>query len=234
MNILIVEDESRVAKLLEKHVKIIWEKSLKELSVLNSLEDARVFIDQNEIDLLFLDLNLRGEDGFQILEEFSSRSFHTIIVSAYRDRAVKAFEYGVLDFIPKPFDGSRLKKAYLRSIGEQSVPGPGMQKIPIKKKGRIILINVKDVQYIKSDGHYTRLHLYDQKIELCDKPLDRLQILLADGFFRTHRSYLVRTNDIQEILRHGGGKMEVLLKDGVILPLSRSKYKMLLEKISLE
>ena len=78
------------------------------------LQQGLGFIKEQSIDLLFLDLNLNREDGYELLEEVAAESFHTIIVSAYKDRAIRAFEYGVLDFVAKPYTEERLSLAIQR------------------------------------------------------------------------------------------------------------------------
>ncbi|MEM7104753.1 MAG: LytTR family DNA-binding domain-containing protein [Bacteroidota bacterium] len=233
MKILIVEDELRVAKLLEKNVRLIWEEVLTNITVINNLTEAEIFMSQNEIDLLFLDLNLNGRNGFDLLNDFVSRPFFTIVVSAYRDQAIKAFEYGVLDFIPKPFNQERLKTAYLRSIGQAKEPSPEIKNLTVKKKGKLLLVPVIEILYIKSDGHYAELHLRNDKLEISDKPLDRLEVLLQNDFIRIHRSYLVRVNAIKEVLRFPGSRYEIALHSDLNLPLSRTRYKSVISKVAI-
>lgn len=113
MNILIIEDEARIAKRIERMTRDFFDKEVRIL-VCDSLENGLNAIDQNAIDLLLLDLNLNGEDGFDVLQNVVAKSFQTIIVSAYTDKAITAFNYGVLDFVPKPFDEDRLAQAFMR------------------------------------------------------------------------------------------------------------------------
>ena len=108
MNILIVEDESRIAKRIERMTRDIFGDTLQSLKHINTLHEALPFIENNSLDLVLLDLNLNGDNGFDLLTTAVSKSFHTIVISAYRDQAITAFEYGVLDFVPKPFNRERL------------------------------------------------------------------------------------------------------------------------------
>ena len=78
------------------------------------LPEALCFIENNSLDLVLLDLNLNGDNGFDLLTTAVSESFHTIVISAYKDQAITAFEYGILDFVPKPFNRDRLEQAFDR------------------------------------------------------------------------------------------------------------------------
>lgn len=231
MNILIIEDEIRIAKLLERLIREVWGNAVSRINHVARLEDANRFLKRHPIDLLFLDLNLNGQNGFDILKDFSSQSFHTVIVSAYKDRAIEAFEYGVLDFIPKPFSRARLEKTYARLIGSQNDSQHALRFIAVKKSGRVKPVPIQEVRFIKADGHYTELHLSGGKKELSDKPLDKLEVLLPASFLRIHRSYIVQMNEALEIKKFPGSKYQLLLKDGSTLPIGRSRLKNVEERM---
>ena len=102
MNALILEDERssaiRLAKLIVNHEN---GKNL-QLYFSESISETEKIFTEKTIDLLFLDLQLNSEDGFDLLKRIVSESFYTVIVSAFTDRAIEAYNYGVLDFVPKP------------------------------------------------------------------------------------------------------------------------------------
>jgi DNA-binding LytR/AlgR family response regulator len=172
-----------------------------------------------------LDLNLNGEDGFDILKNFVVRSFQTIIISAYTDKAITAFNYGVLDFVPKPFDEIRLAQAFTRFTTPGKELGRDIQYLAVKKGKTIKLISIKDILYIKGAGIYTELHLSDGRIELHDKSLESLEKLLPPTFERIHKSFILCWNEADKLLVEPGGKYSMLLKNGKMLPVGRSKYK---------
>ncbi len=229
MNILIVEDEGRIAKRTERMIRSILGDELTKLSICDSLKLGLDFINNNSIDLLLLDLNLNGEDGYQLLEEVVSESFHTIVVSAHKDRAIRAFEYGVLDFVGKPYTEERLSKAIQRIYSKKSLQQK-TKYLAIKKKGKRHLINVAHIKYIKGAGIYTELHLVNNLKEIHSKTLDNLLVLLPDYFERIHKSYLVDMNRAKEIIIEPGSKYSLLLKEGDRLPIGRTRYKELKEK----
>lgn len=232
MNILIVEDELRIAKLLRKMILEVWEEPKPSIKHFHFLSQAKAYLAEHRIELLFLDLNLRGEDGFELLEALSTEAFQTVIVSAYREEAIRAFEYGVLDFIPKPFGRERIQKTYerllQRSNSEQGVP----RVLPIKKQGKLIFVELSKVLFFKSEGHFARIILRSGKKEICDKPLDKLEILLEKEFIRVHRSYIVKRKSIKEILSSPGSKYQLLLEDGKLIPLARSRVNYVKSELS--
>ena len=225
MNILIIEDESRIAKRIERMTREFFSTTLQSIKCLDTLDLAQEFIKNNTLDLVLLDLNLNGENGFDVLSNAVSGSFHTIIISAQKDLALSAFEYGVLDFVPKPFSQTRLEQAFNRAILKEKDESIGTKFLAIKKRGNINLISVDDLVYIKGAGTYTELFLSNGKKELHDKSLEKLEQLLPNTFERIHKSYLVKMSEVKEIIIKSGSKYMVELKSGEFLPIGRTKYK---------
>lgn len=231
MKILIIEDETRIAKRIKRMVKEFFLNTLDELHCIHSLDKGLGFIESNKIDLLLLDLNLNGENGFDVLSTTVSRAFHTIIISANKHEALKAFEYGVLDFVPKPFNQERLNNAFNRVIKKEKVSVENLQFLTVKKRNGVQLISIKNVLYFKGAGVYTELFLRNGKTELHDKSLEKLRQLLPISFERIHKSYLVKTTEIKKLIIQSGSKYSVELKNGNILPVGRTRYKDLKEKL---
>ena len=130
MNILIVEDESRIAKRIERMTRDILGNAIQSLTHVNTLHEALKVTENSLLDILLLDLNLNGEDGFDLLTTSVSKSFHTIVISAYKDQAITAYEYGVLDFVPKPFNRDRLEQAFNRAIIKEKTENEGSKTAP--------------------------------------------------------------------------------------------------------
>lgn len=225
MNILIVEDESRIAKRIERMTRDILGNALQSLKYINTLHEALTFIENNTLDLVLLDLNLNGNNGFDLLTTAVSKSFHTIIISANKDQAITAFEYGVLDFVPKPFNRDRLEQAFNRTITKEKAENNKVKLLAIKKRSRIQLIPIEDVLYIKGAGVYTELFLANGKKELHDKSLEKLEQLLSPAFERIHKSYVVKMSEVKGILVEPGSKYIAELKNGERIPIGRTKYK---------
>lgn len=231
MNLLIIEDEIRIARRIERMAKDYFLNTLRNITTVQSLSEGLDFIKTQELDLVCLDLNLNGENGFDILKETASGAFHTIIISANKQEAIKAFEFGVLDFVPKPFNKERLAQAFNRIVKKEEVSTENLQFLAIKKRGTIQLINIDEVIYIKGAGVYTELFFADGGKELHGKSLEKLSQLLPKSFERIHKSYLVKTQEIKEIIVKTGSQYAVELRNGEILPVGRTKYKTLKEKL---
>ncbi|NML72160.1 response regulator [Chryseobacterium sp. RP-3-3] len=231
MNVLIIEDEARIARRLQRMTTEFFTDKPITMTVCDSLQNGLQEIVNRTPDLLLLDLNLNGDNGFEVLEQMVAASFHTIIVSANIDKAITAFSYGVLDFVPKPFDQERLFKALTRFVSPALKPDEGIKYLAVKRSGQVRLISISEVIYIKGAGIYTELHLSNGQNELHDKSLEHLQQLLPDRFERIHKSYLVNFQQIEKIIINPGTRYGALLKTGEVLPVGRSKYKELKNKM---
>jgi DNA-binding LytR/AlgR family response regulator len=224
MRILIVEDEKVAARGLQRMVQDILGKEISWIGWEASLDASKLALSENPIDILFLDLNLNGENGFDLLQGAVAGSFHTIVVSANEDQAVNAFEYGVIDFVPKPVSEERLKKAIAR-VKDANFSGKAAKYLPIRKPKGIALIQLGEVSYFRGDGNYVEIKLKTGASEYHRQTLDSLAKILPPQFSRIHRSYIVDRRDVKSVVSHGGGMYEVELEGGEKLPLSRIHYK---------
>ena len=196
-----------------------------------SFGEASDWLSANPVDALLLDLNLHGEDGMELLRRTVAGSFHTVIVSANTDRALEAFEYGVLDFVPKPFTRERLALALRRATDAGPRTSPAAKLLAVKKFGRVELVPVDDVLFVQGAGNYTELVRADGRRDLHDKTLEKLAALLPPDFERIHKSYLVRLSALKALHASEGSHYEAELKNGTRLPVGRTRYKELREKL---
>jgi len=229
MRIVVVEDERVAARRLERLIREIVGDRLTAIASFESLSDAQYYVANHPVDVLFLDLNLQGKDGFELLKSAVSEPFQTIIVSANSDRAIEAYEYGVLDFIPKPFEKERLQRAFGRLEHSQMRIEHAAKVIVVKNQGRLQLIPVELIQYLQGAGDYAEIHLQDGSIVLHNKSLEALTKILPETFIRIHKSYIADLGQIGDFYIYGGGKYECKLKNGTLLPVSRTRYKELME-----
>lgn len=223
MKILIVEDELRAAKRLARLTRSLLGNEVESLKTVMTLGEAQEVIASETIDILLLDLNLSGHDGFETLKTALAESFHTIVVSAYGDKALEAFDYGILDFVPKPVDEERLEKAFLRYKSSIARKHPNAKFLAVKGYGSVELVNTADILYFQGADIYTEIHLKSGASKLYEKSLDKLQSLLSENFFRTHRSYIVRVEAIAKLNASSGSKYSLQLANGTELPVGRTK-----------
>jgi two-component system response regulator LytT len=231
MKVLIVEDEPLLARRLERFCTEILGERLESVRVANLFSEASARLNESPIDLLLLDLNLHGRDGMELLASSVAGSFHTIIVSANTEHALRAFEYGVIDFVPKPFSRERLAQALQRATERDGRSAGAAKFLAIRKHGKVELIPIDRVLYVEGAGAYAEVVLDDGKRELHDKTLEKLHALLPPVFERIHKSYVVRWTAVKALHAQEGSHYEVELKDGQRLPVGRTRYKELREKI---
>lgn len=226
-----MEDEPLLARRLERFCREILGERLESVRVANLFSEASARLDESPIDLLLLDLNLHGRDGMQLLAASVAGSFHTIIVSANTEQALRAFEYGVVDFVPKPFSSERLAQALQRVTEREGRAAMAAKFLAVRKLGKVELVPIDRVLYVEGAGAYAELVLEDGKRELHDKTLEKLHALLPPVFERIHKSYLVRFSAVKALHAQEGSHYEVELKNGLRLPVGRTRYKELREKL---
>ncbi len=225
MRIFIVEDEPRIAARLERFCREILGRRLEVLRVAASFDEASARLDEEPFDLLLLDLNLHGEDGMNLLTRSVAGAFHTLIVSANTDQALRAFELGVIDFVPKPFDQQRLARALERVLDAGTRAVHPTRRLALRKAGRVELVAVEDVLYAQGAGNYSELVLADGRRELHDKTLEKLAAVLPPDFERIHKSFLARLSAIKALHAREGSQYEAELTNGLRLPVGRTRYR---------
>jgi len=230
MHVIIVEDEPAILRRLARQVTELLADKLDRLKCFNNLDDAQDYISQQSIDVLFLDLNLRGKNGFDMLSTLTASSFHTIIVSAYADKAIEAFEYGVLDFIAKPFTKARLEQAIMRLSDTHQRQDYGLRYLSVKQASITQLIEISQIDYIVASGHYSEI-FFNESTRLHDKPIQKLLPLLPPNFEHIHRSYIVNMNKVISLKAEPGSKYTLTLASGQQLPISRTHYSKIKDKL---
>jgi two-component system LytT family response regulator len=239
IRVLIVEDEplprERLRTLLaeEPEATLVGECA-------NGLE-AVAAISEHQPDLVFLDVQMPGLDGFGVIEAVGAeRMPATVFVTAYDQHALRAFDVQALDYVLKPFNRQRIQAAFRRARDHleqartadtsrrllallEDVRGgsrpPG--RLAVKSGGRVVLLRTDEVGWIEAAGNYVRLHVGPED-HLLRETLSSLEArLTAHGFVRIHRSILVNVEHIQALEPAFHGDYVVTLRDGRELPLSR-------------
>jgi len=231
IKILIVEDEAIVARRIQRLLK---ELLLVPFTVQHkdTLDDAQDYLAQHSIDLLLLDLNLYGSDGFEVLMGLLAQSFHTIVISANCDRAIEAFEYGVLDFVAKPFSQQRLAKALDRYLSKENSSGEQTRFLTVRTSKGLELIALDDIDYIQSCDNYSALKLLSGRELLHDKSLSALQQILPGEYFRSHKSFVINLTLIESLQSEAGSRYQLTLRSGTVLPVGRSRINELRARLN--
>jgi len=225
---LIADDEQpardRLKKLLAEHagqIELIGEAQ-------NGLE-CREMIDRLKPDLVFLDIQMPGLNGFEVLQQ-TNHSPVVIFCTAYDEFALQAFETNSIDYIVKPVKAERIHKSIekldslkqnsdkqelLRIIGNyiSQTPKKEITSIPVKLGDRMLFIRIEDVSYFSAEEKYVTIFTKDGRTYLCDFSLKSLEEKLDKSFLRIHRSLLVNVSRIREISKHFNGCYIVKIDD---------------------
>ncbi len=224
----------------------------------NGLETVR-FIRRQLPDLLFLDIQMPGMNGFEALSKIEHERIPAIVfVTAFDNYALKAFELHALDYLLKPFTDKRFEEALrqaktqveLREINRLSqsllallCEQAGREIAPLKRKsfltrfmirsgGRVSFIKAADVDWISADDYYIKLHVAG-KSHLLRISMNELEEKLdPQRFLRIHRSTIINFDRVKELHQHPNGEYVVVLKDGTELKLSRSRRERLEELLT--
>jgi DNA-binding LytR/AlgR family response regulator len=225
MHVVILEDEAVVARRLARLTREILGEALESLHCVADLPAAALHLQSHRDALLFLDLNLAGQDGFEVLRRALAEPFQTVIVSANTDRAIEAFELGVIDFVAKPFSAERLTKAIDRV--RQGARQEQARYLSVSLAGKVEMIPVASVVAIHGDDDYSNIEAADGRRHLHKKTLTALECVLPPEFRRVHRSHIVNLQHVDRMLTLDGGARVILMKNGTRVPVSRAGAKAL-------
>jgi len=206
-------------------------------------EDAAAKIKALRPDLLFLDVQMPGADGFSLLEGLEPPLPLVIFTTAYDEFAVKAFEFNALDYLLKPVDPNRLVAA-LEKVRPRGAPplGPAgsaahrltpEDKVFVREGERCWFVPVKNIRLLESEGNYTRLHFDDQKPQLFRSLTAMEERLDTRNFFRANRKQVINLAWVDGIEPWFSGGLLVKLKGGLKVELSRRQAQEFRERMSL-
>lgn len=243
----IIDDEDRARQLLtlllEEHtpdVKVVF-------STGNPAEGLN-YLKTSDCDVVFLDIEMPGTTGFQLLEQLGEIDCDVIFTTAYGEYAIKAIRYSAIDYLLKPIDTEELKAAIGR-VSQKGNKKGGIEpqqleilmgllkntdkapiKITIPTLEGFLFVPVADIIHCLGDTNYTHIHLKDGQKILSSKSLKVYEEMLApNNFFRIHKSHLINMSYLTKYVKGEGGR--VIMTDGSELEVSRRKKEEFLGKI---
>ncbi|GAB4378114.1 MAG: LytTR family DNA-binding domain-containing protein [Salibacteraceae bacterium] len=207
-------------------------------------EEAIDMIDRENPDMLFLDIQMPGKNGFELLEELHGRVPEVVFVTAYDEYALKAFEANALDYVLKPVDPDRLTEAIRRvkkrlvSRNEQ-IPQSQSERLSahdqvfLKDGEKCWFVQLSNIRLFESEGNYVRVYFDDQR-PLILKSLNALTERLSEKeFFRVSRKHIVNLKWIERVETWFNGGLLIYLKDGSKVEVSRRQSVKLKELMAL-
>ena len=241
---IIVDDEQKS----QESLKILLEdfcKGVEVKALCQNVTEAINALATHNPDLVFLDIHLQRETGFDLLTPAKKIDFEVVFTTAYSEYAIKAFKFSAIDYLLKPIDIEELRKAVekvkkkqngnitdrldqlilnLRNSSGQNY------KLALPTSDGLIFVQIENIIYCEASSNYTQIFTQDGKKHLVSRTLKEYEDLLTDqNFFRIHNSYLINLNLIKKYVRGEGGY--VVMTNDVSLDVSKRKKEAFLARL---
>jgi DNA-binding LytR/AlgR family response regulator len=227
LNCIIVEDELMSRKSLQRLCE--QHGSLELLSTFDNATSALDFLTEQEVDLIWLDIEMPGLSGFELLEQLPSMPF-VILTTSKIEYAFDAFQYNVTDYLKKPITLPRFNIAVEKVIDLHARAkvnaSDGRQEIYIKADGRYIRLPFESISYIENTGDYVKIFTTSQTY-IVYTTMKYLEEKLGTQFLRVHRSYIVHLSKIVDI------EDNTLVITNKVIPISRANKPELMNRLNL-
>lgn len=240
MKALIIDDERLARKELAGHFSRFPEVEL--VGESSNAQEGLQHIRTLQPDLIFLDIQMPGMNGFEMLEQMDEVPM-VVFVTAFDEYAIKAFEVNALDYILKPVEEERFNETMhkvLRIYKEQARSVKAAQESQLSQEDQIFIkdgercwfVSLKDIKLFESEGNYVRVYFNTFK-PLILKSLNNLETRLDTSFFRANRKHIVNLRWVQSVENWFNGGLRLTLKDGTQVEVSRRQGARFRELMSL-
>ena len=240
---ILIDDEAHCLDTLS----ILLREYCPEVEILNTCRSAKAGIEaigKSNPDVVFLDIEMPGMTGIQMLEKFNPIPFAVIFTTSYSQYAIKAIRFSALDYLLKPVDPKELIAAIHRLQSNQKPPAPeqfemlsgrlqhkvsSFLKIAVPTTEGFEMIPADQIIFCEADDNYTHLHLKNKKRVIASRTLKEVEEQLSDfsNFVRVHHSFLVNLNEVTKYVRGEGGHL--IMSDNSTVNVSRSRKEALLK-----
>jgi two-component system, LytTR family, response regulator len=241
---LIIDDEQLARDLLREYLE-----AFPQIDVVDECSkgsEAVEKIDRIKPDLIFLDVQMPGMNGFDVLEEIDHEPY-VIFTTAYDQYAIRAFEKNAVDYLLKPLDEERFTHSVNRALNRKNLERGNLEElirgikaeskgtfdshIFVQKSEKLFNLPVEEIIFLEASGDYTVITTkVDQFVS--SSGIGKLEeILNPNSFIRVHRSTIINLSFLKEIERHFNGGMVVKMQNGKSFPVSRTYAKMIRKKV---
>lgn len=233
MKALIVEDSRLARKELKELLRHYPDITIEGEAA--RADEAYALLTRSRYDLMFLDINMPGKNGFELLEMLEDIPL-VIFTTAYDEFAIKSFEYNALDYLLKPVKPEALERAIVKARKiidkEQGANGKISSRVFIKDGDRCWLVNPDEIFLIESEGNYSRVYFQNNK-PLIYKSLNAVEERIDPSkFIRVNRMQIVNLNFIKSIKMSVGSSMTVILQNDTVVDVSRRNMQRLKSLLS--
>jgi two-component system LytT family response regulator len=239
---IIVDDEPNARKALRGLLNDNFEE-IQIISDCGDVPEAVKTINKLKPDLVFLDIDMPGYSGFELLDFFDEKQiwFKIIFVTAYSEYSLKAFESSAVDYILKPVRLEHMRRALKKAnflpadtlhyrVLRENLSQQQDKKVVLQTSETIYVVNQDDIIFIQAEGSYTKIVTVTHGVLTITKKLLDFEYLESDGpFFRTHRSYLVNLNHIKKIDKKN---FVLIMSNEAQVHLAQDKKNQLIERFS--
>jgi two-component system LytT family response regulator len=210
------------------------------VALCRTIQETIEVLEEEEVDVLFLDVNLNGESGFDLLDQWQGDDLPSLIFTTAHDEfAIRAIKYAALDYLLKPIDAEDLVKAVRKAgvrvshsqadVATATTKG-APKKLVIPTTEGMHILNVSDIMRCESSSNYTQFFLVGKGSVLASKTMKEYEGLLRPaGFERVHKSHLVNLEMVSRYVSADGGYL--MLVDGSTVPVSNRKKEILVQHL---
>lgn len=247
MKALIVDDEFDGATILKRMLTLNY-KQVQVVGTCANAAEGREKAEQLNPDIIFLDVQMPGKNGFEMLAEMESKNFEVIFVTAHNHYLLQALQFSAADYLLKPVDEDRLteamervEKRLLQKGGDdksietllynlQRTGVPSEMKLCIPTLKGFVVLKLEDIVVCEAEKNYTIIHLQNRKPLIVSRPLMEYErILEGTHFLRVHKTYLINLHHVHEYHRGEGGV--AIMSNGAEVEVSRRKKELFLSRI---
>lgn len=239
MRALLLDDELPVLDSLQGKLNLFCPE-VEVVAATTTVSEALAILATEQIDVVFLDVNLNGESGFDLITKYEGDALPALIFTTAHDEfAIQAIKHAALDYLLKPIDAEDLVKA-VRKAGNTTTPAQANvaqmaaqgapKKLVIPTTEGMHILNVAEIVRCESSSNYTKFFLLDKSSVLASKTMKEYETLLRPaGFERVHKSHLVNLEMISKYVSADGGYL--LLTEGSTVPVSNRKKETLVQHL---
>lgn len=244
---IIIDDEQHCIDRLSRLLQEQFPKTVYLAGSFQTIEAGLLAIERIKPNLVFLDVQIHGETGFDLLNQLEQVDFEVIFTTAYEKYAVHAFKFSAVDYLLKPVDGDDLEQA-VNKVTEKKAKeddyskvhmllqnlkyiGNASRRICIPVMHGLELIQVSDIIHCQSNINYTTIFMKDKEKLVVAKTLKEFEELLNDyNFFRVHNSHLINLSFIKNYNKGKGGYLT--MTDNTVIEVSTRRKESLLKKLA--
>lgn len=218
---LIIDDEQDARGVLRRLLEMFCPEVTK-ISEAATAEESLALARVNTINIAFIDIQLKRDNGLELAEKLSDFIPNLIFVTAFDKYAVNAFQTPAIHYLLKPVDPELLQQAVAKARASDEQSNGSQDKILLVTKQEHIALLQEEIDYIKGEGNYCTFHCKDDRHYLVSKNLAHYEEqLVSRFFFRIHQSYVVRVNAVREVINESG--FFAVLANGTKLPIARRR-----------